>query len=321
MNVMIRSFLGLTVFVLPVVTPLTDFTATAQVNSGQLVTEASDKDMDEYREKPTRNTKLRILAEHRVIARYEGIEYQVCRGRTERCPETCGDSGERAVFTVTEYLHYAKPGQYGDKQQTEYRVQVSDFNRNRIGIKELNAVIAELTPGDSVLLEWNQRYGEVSPGVTASVRPVLHLKKLTAADVKELQQHITKNETEQQAKQDIVSVLALDATERIVISYAPKADLSADDVFRFEITEAAAIQNWLQELGRIPAKGPGMRAKLAFDAAEYRIEFMKGETALGFVRMKAGSLDSPGIEGWDFYRNEDRAFVEIVEAACQKAQK
>ena len=317
---MICNCLGLALCLPLFVVPLVNVTAAAQIKSGRLVAVDSDNDVPEYTATPAKNPKLKILAEHRVIARYDGMEYHVCRGRTAQCPETCGDSGERAVFTIAEYLHYAKPGQYGDKRQTAYRIQVSDFNRNPIGIKELNAVIAVLTPGDSVLLEWKHRYGEVSQGVTASVRPVLHLKKLTAADSKKLLQGITKNETEQQAKQDIASVLSLDATDRIAVSYAPKADMAADDVFRFEITEAATIQNWLKELGRIPAKGPGMRAKLPFDAAEYRIEFMKGESALGFVRLKAGSLDSPSEEGWDFYRNEDRAFVAIVEAAHQKAQ-
>jgi hypothetical protein len=267
MKLMFRNCLGLAVCFPLFVTPLTNVIATAQIKSSQLAAAASDNDDGEYRAKPSKNPKLKMLAEHRVIARYDGLEYHVCRGRTERCPETCGDSGERAVFTVTEYLHYAKPGQYGDKRQTAYRIHVSDFNRKPIGIRELNAVIAELTPGDSVLLEWKHRYGEVSPGVTASVRPLLHLKKLTAADAKKLLQGIMKNETDKQAKQDIASVLSLDATDRIGISYAPKADMAADDVFRFEITEAATILKWLQVLQQLPAKGPGMRAKLPFDAA------------------------------------------------------
>ncbi|NIO08535.1 MAG: hypothetical protein GTO40_11230 [Deltaproteobacteria bacterium] len=116
------------------------------------------------------------------------------------------------------------------------------------------------------------------------------------------------------AKQTITSFLSLDTTDRILVAYAPKADFAGDDVQRFEITDSKAVQIWLKELSKIPAKGV-LLFKLSGDAPEYRIEFFDGKKRLGQLRMKAGRLDSPAGTGWDFYKDEDRAFVKLVEAA------
>ena len=120
-----------------------------------------------------------------------------------------------------------------------------------------------------------------------------------------------------QEKQSIASSFSLDTTDRIVVAYAPKADFAAADVQRVEITDAKTVKSWLTEIGRIPAQGSGLRVKLRGDAPEYRLEFFDGKKRLGQLRMKAGKLDSPAGTGWDFYKNQDRAFVKIVETAGQ----
>ena len=133
---------------------------------------------------------LDVLAEHQTIARYSGAPYSVCRGLTGACPENCGNSGEFATFAIVDYLHYDKPGQYGDDRQTSRRVQISDFHRRPLGADKLPSglgeVIASLDENDLVYLAWNHLYGEISPGVTAPIRPILELRKVTEEEAEQL---------------------------------------------------------------------------------------------------------------------------------------
>lgn len=130
-----------------------------------------ETDTDADREEP----KMEVLAEHRTLARYRGAAYQLCRGRTARCPDRCGDSGEFAKFEIVEYLHYRKPGKYGDAKQEAFTIQISDFDRKPKGDPKTLKTVRGLKEGDLVLLAWNHLYGEVQPGLISPTRPVLEL--------------------------------------------------------------------------------------------------------------------------------------------------
>lgn len=130
---------------------------------------------------------LQNLAEHRVIARYKGAPYELCKGETLACPERCGASGEYATFEVESYLSYVKHHErWGDDKQKEIRVQISDFNKVETGDKQINSVIRSLKQGDLVLLEQRHLYGEISPRKEAPVRPILLLKKISSEEAKVL---------------------------------------------------------------------------------------------------------------------------------------
>jgi len=132
------------------------------------------------------NDKLKVLAEHKVIARFQEVKFRRCMGRTGNCPDRCGNSGEFANFKITDYLHYKKLGKYGDDKYTTYSVQVTDFDRNPKGDPELGAYIKTLKPGDLVVIEWKHLYGEVTPRMHSPVRPLLLLKKIDKAEAKRL---------------------------------------------------------------------------------------------------------------------------------------
>jgi len=147
---------------------------------------AADEDAGKVEYKGKAPANLDTLAEHRAIANYTGAPFRRCLGRTARCPDRCGNSGEFATFDIVDYLHYTTPGKYGDKKQKNYRVQISDFQRKPRGPKELNKAISSLKPGDLVLLEWKHLYGETQPGVKSPVRPLLHLRRITAEEAARL---------------------------------------------------------------------------------------------------------------------------------------
>ena len=130
--------------------------------------------------------KLKTLAEHRTLARFEGAPYRLCRGLTAMCPERCGHSGEFATFAIVEYLHYHKPGKYGDPKQKTFRFQVSDFHRKPKGDPKLLEKVRKLKKDDLVLLEWHHLYGELLPGSFGPVRPVIELRKVSEDEAKRL---------------------------------------------------------------------------------------------------------------------------------------
>jgi len=132
------------------------------------------------------NDNLKVLAEHKVIATFQDVKFRRCMGRTGMCPDRCGSSGEFANFKITDYLHYKKNGKYGDEKQKTYMVQVTDFHRKPKGDPALGAYIKTLEAGDLVVIEWKHLYGEVRPGVSSPVRPLLLLKKIDKAEAKRL---------------------------------------------------------------------------------------------------------------------------------------
>ncbi len=138
---------------------------------------------DDNKGKLPKRGNLDVLAEHHVIARFDGAPYRLCRGRTARCPQRCGDSGEFATFTVLKYVEFKKHGKYGLKQQ-QYRFQISDFDRKPKGDPKLAKIASGLAIGDKVVLKWEHLYGEIKPGLISPTRPITELRKATAEEAK-----------------------------------------------------------------------------------------------------------------------------------------
>ncbi len=119
--------------------------------------------------------KRELLAEHETIARFEGGEFRRCLGRTARCPDRCGDSGEYATFTIDEYTRYKQHGEYGGKQKS-FRIQVSDFHKNAKGDPEILKTVRGLKKNERVELWWWHDY-VTQNRVSSPERPITRLKK------------------------------------------------------------------------------------------------------------------------------------------------
>jgi len=118
-----------------------------------------------------------VLSRHVTVAVFKGKEYRLCRGRTSRCPKTCGQSGEFAVFSVEGYLEYEKPGKYGDPMKKIFRFQVSDFDKKPLEGSPGSKVVASMKDGDYARLEWTHEYDGSMPS-----RPVRLVKKIGKAE-------------------------------------------------------------------------------------------------------------------------------------------
>ena len=125
------------------------------------------------------------LANHETLAVFDGVEYRLCRGLTAFCPKECGDSGEFATFTVKKYLKYEKLGQYGDPEQKDYLVQVSDYNKKPKGDPTILETVKGLKKGDYVLLSWHHDY-VTKEGASSPERPITKLEKIDADKAKGL---------------------------------------------------------------------------------------------------------------------------------------
>lgn len=124
--------------------------------------------------------KTSLLSSHMTIARFDGLKDHQCRGMTALCPDKCGDSGKMAVFTITKYMKYTKPGEYGDPEQKNFMVMYE----NTLGKSQLSPeekeLVSTLKPGDPVLLCWNHNYvTDEATGSSYPERPLTVLKKLT----------------------------------------------------------------------------------------------------------------------------------------------
>lgn len=119
-----------------------------------------------------------LLARHQTIAEFEGIHHRQCRHLTSLCPDRCGHSGNVARFRILQYLYYAKPGEYGDPETSQFAFMIED-NQHRLQVSpELRDQVASLVPGDTVLLFWNHNYVTAN-GASYPERPVVRLEKLT----------------------------------------------------------------------------------------------------------------------------------------------
>ena len=133
---------------------------------------------------------LRVRAEHRVIARFDGIT-AVTAADAEFFPPPV--EGKYATFTVTNYLHFEiKDSDPTPQKNTEVSIRLTDADgrpifgsRNRGGYhgsKDLNATILGLKSDDLVQLEWKELYGKTGQGVFGPSYPILLLKKITATE-------------------------------------------------------------------------------------------------------------------------------------------
>lgn len=102
--------------------------------------------------------KRELLSVHETEAKFEGLRQHVCMGRTALCPDDCGHSGRMAVFTITKYLRYDRPGEYGDEKQLSFHVLVEDNHGNQKIPSAQRDAIHALKPDVAVRLDWNHDY-------------------------------------------------------------------------------------------------------------------------------------------------------------------
>jgi hypothetical protein len=102
-----------------------------------------------------------LLSRHSTRATFAGVREQKCRHLTSLCPDACGHGMTLALFNVTEYLSYEKPGQYGDEKATVYHLRLSGGpggHDDETATPEQRATVEGLAVGDAVLLDWNHDY-------------------------------------------------------------------------------------------------------------------------------------------------------------------
>ena len=127
-------------------------------------------------EKYAKASKVDVLSTHQTISRLKDVKFHTCRGMTALCPDRCGDSGEFASFEILEYKNYAKNGEYGDGKQSEFRVQLTDFNKKPLK-NSVAKYVSKLEVGDRVELDWNHLYVDQN-GSKFPVREVVRIIKL-----------------------------------------------------------------------------------------------------------------------------------------------
>lgn len=98
---------------------------------------------------------VEVLSSHRTKAVYEGVRHLPCRHRTSLCPDRCGHARDVAVFRITEYVAYEKPGQYGDEKAAEFLLPLGQGEEVSA---EVLAIARGLSKGDAVRLEWLHEY-------------------------------------------------------------------------------------------------------------------------------------------------------------------
>lgn len=110
-----------------------------------------------------------MLSFHRVLATYKGM----LRVKPSR------PSKMWATFKVDEYIHYEKPGVFGDPKLSEFSFVPEEQ------VPAVQEALSHLVAGDHVRLEWQHDYvtrqeGSAYPVGTGSypVRTVLELSKL-----------------------------------------------------------------------------------------------------------------------------------------------
>ncbi|QOV89512.1 hypothetical protein [Humisphaera borealis] len=152
-----------------------------------VIAAAADKPI--VKENPARE-KRELLSSHRTVANLVAVEDRKCRGLTSLCPDQCGHSGKFASFAIVAYLDYQKPGKYGDPKGKDFMFQVEDNHKKPRIPTELAGKLADLKPGDYVLLDWNHDYvtrTEAGGGSTSSPeRPVVKLEKITKEEADKL---------------------------------------------------------------------------------------------------------------------------------------
>lgn len=110
----------------------------------------------------------------------------------------------------------------------------------------------------------------------------------------------------------IRSYLQLNKIDAINIIYWPKGSSGSQKIVK-TINDSKVIDDLLNELDKIPAKGSGRHIKLDELAPEYRMEFFRQKDLISSLRIKADMLDAPFDKNWDFYDGRvDKKFVKLV---------
>jgi hypothetical protein len=120
---------------------------------------------------------FQVLATHKTIAEFTGIQHFPCRHMTSLCPDRCTHAHDAAVFNIVEYESYEKPGQYGDEKQSVYRVRLDNNGTTDKQDPALIAVIKDLAPGQRVRLSWEHIYVSDN-GSKYPERPLRSIEKL-----------------------------------------------------------------------------------------------------------------------------------------------
>lgn len=77
---------------------------------------------------------------------------------TSECPDRCNHGRKWLLFTITSYVEYSKPGQYGDEKGTQFAVQIEP-EEERVGHDAASMAVAHsLEPGEAVTLRWDHIY-------------------------------------------------------------------------------------------------------------------------------------------------------------------
>lgn len=99
-----------------------------------------------------------VLAVNEVIATYLGTRHIPCMFRTALCPDHCDHARDLAVFNVTKYLKYEKPGKYGDDQVTEFLWDTKpSADTNKLHPEYLE-IVKKLKEGQQVKISWTHYY-------------------------------------------------------------------------------------------------------------------------------------------------------------------
>ena len=121
-----------------------------------------------------------LLSAHETEATFDGLKQHRCMGRTSLCPDDCGHSGTVAVFTITKYIRYDKPGEYGDPKQETFQTLIEDNRGNVKVAAAIRATLLGLKPGAAVRLDWNHDY-VTRDGSKSPERVIVKLEPLAAA--------------------------------------------------------------------------------------------------------------------------------------------
>lgn len=121
-----------------------------------------------------------LLADHVAEAEFTGIIHRPCRFRTSLCPEKCDHPKDFAVFKILKYRDYRKPGKYGDPRQESLMIDTNPKHKPLLQDASILKKIAELKPGDKVVLHWTHYYMHKA-GSSWPERPVMSVKPMTEA--------------------------------------------------------------------------------------------------------------------------------------------
>jgi hypothetical protein len=99
-----------------------------------------------------------VLALHRAIAEFAGIQHFPCRHMTSLCPGKCNHAHDSAVFRIVEYELHEKPGRHGNEKQSVYHVRLDQKVEAEQQDPAVLAIIQGLTPGQKVRIHWEHIY-------------------------------------------------------------------------------------------------------------------------------------------------------------------